>query len=76
MASESNVTQEQVDAIYTILKNLQYINGNATGNKPSCSNDIYDSGDTAFMLASTALVLFMTLPGFDFAVFCDLFRHT
>ena len=29
----------------------------------SAAADTIDSGDTAWMLASTALVLFMTLPG-------------
>ena len=58
-----NVTEEKFAALWAILNDLKYLNGNSTANSPSCSNDIYDTGHTAFMLASTALVLFMTLPG-------------
>jgi hypothetical protein len=57
------VSKEQYDYLVGLIDSLQAINANATANVPSCSNSNFDSGNTAWILVATALVLLMTLPG-------------
>ena len=62
MASH-NFSIAKWDALLARAQNLAYQYGNSSHIRPLCSNDKVDSGHTAFMLTSTALVFFMTLPG-------------
>lgn len=64
MDSTKPLTLEQIHAIQSYLANLEttlLTNLTATSTDPLTSQFV--PGDTAWMLASTALVLFMTLPG-------------
>ena len=63
---------EEIKKLYGIIdsmsKRLETLEGlksgrNLIGQSYDSSGEIFDSGDTAWMLAATALVLLMTLPG-------------
>jgi hypothetical protein len=59
----NSMTQAQYDAVLAMVQDLQYVNGNSSEALPSCSNSNFDSGNTAWILTSTSIVLLMTLPG-------------
>ena len=61
--SAMSITQEQYDSLLFLVQNL-------TEKAPSCENSNFDTGNTAWILVSTSIVLLMTLPG------CSYLRNT
>ena len=51
------------DMMMSVINNNVFPTWDMTGAKPVLVYGQYNSGDTAWMLAATALVLLMTMPG-------------
>lgn len=63
MSSNSSAEMESLRLLVIALSNRVTVLEEEYGQRVSLDGDVSNSGDTAWLLAATALVFFMTIPG-------------